>query len=169
MKILETERLVLRKATVEDAAFILRLVNDPSWIRYIGDKNITSLEDAKKYIQLGPMAMYAKHGFGLFITELKNDHTPVGLCGLIKREELDDIDLGFAFLPEYRGKGYAIESSSAVIIYGKTAFGITRIVAITLSENTSSVNLLTRLGFRYEHKIHQEDKEKTLQLYALRL
>src|ERR1051325_8868201 len=122
-KILETERLSLRELDAGDAPFILQLVNEPSWLRFIGDKGIKTLAAAQDYILKGPVAMYAQVGFGLWLVELKAEGTPVGICGLIKRDSLPDIDLGFAFLADYRRRGYAFESASATILYGQNSLG----------------------------------------------
>ena len=124
MIVLETERLVLRWFHLTDAPFILELVNDPAWIQYIGDKRIKNLEDAKKYILNGPVDMYNKMGFGLYLVERKEDLTPLGMCGLIKRDSLEDVDIGFAFLEKFRSKGYGYESASAVIEYGVQKLGL---------------------------------------------
>ncbi|MFI4982343.1 MAG: GNAT family N-acetyltransferase, partial [Nevskiales bacterium] len=115
MKVLETERLVLRRLVAEDAPFILELLSDPSWLRFIGDKGVRNLDDARLYIRIGPAAMYARLGHGLYLTELKDGGIPIGLCGLIKRDTLDDVDIGFAFLPQYRGQGYAREAAAATL------------------------------------------------------
>ena len=126
MKVLETGRLVLRWLTADDAAFIFRLVNDPTWIRYIGDKGVRTLEDAQRYIEEGPGEMYSRLGHGLYLVEIKGSGEPAGICGLIRRESLKDVDLGFAFLPEFRGRGYAFESASAVMIHEARALGLSR-------------------------------------------
>jgi hypothetical protein len=120
LKVIETARLTLRWLTADDAAFIVVLLNDPSWLRFIGDKGVRTEDDARRYILNGPIKMYGQYGFGLFLTELKNARVPIGLCGLIKREGLTDVDVGFAFLPEYRKNGYALESAAAVIAHGES-------------------------------------------------
>jgi ribosomal-protein-alanine N-acetyltransferase len=150
MKVLETERLVLRRFTVEDDAFVLELLSDPAWLRFIGDKGVKTLSDASDYLLKGPIDMYERLGFGAYLTERKSDGVPMGLCGLIKRDALDDVDLGFAFLPPFRAMGYAYEAASAVMAYGKRAFGLTRIVAITSPDNVMSARLLEKLGFSFE-------------------
>ena len=108
MTVLETERLRLRRLTVDDAAFILELVNDPSWLRFIGDRGVRNLDDARSYILKGPVASYEKHGFGLWLVELKAEATPIGICGLLQRDTLPDVDIGFALLPQFCGQGYAV-------------------------------------------------------------
>ncbi|AUB44101.1 Protein N-acetyltransferase, RimJ/RimL family (plasmid) [Nostoc flagelliforme CCNUN1] len=119
MRVLETERLVLRRLSVEDSEFILEILNDPLWLRFIGDKGVRTLDDAREYILKNPVAMYERFGFGLYLVELKEKSVSIGICGLIKRDSLEDVDIGFAFLPKFRGKGYAYESASAVMMYGE--------------------------------------------------
>jgi RimJ/RimL family protein N-acetyltransferase len=150
MNVLETERLVLRWLRADDAVFILQLVNEPSWLRYIGDKGVRTLEDARNYIEKGPVEMYGRLGFGLFLVECKETGDPIGICGLIKREALEDVDIGFAFLPRFCGQGYAFESASAAMSYGTRTLGLSRIVAITSQDNHVSAKLLEKLGFRFE-------------------
>jgi len=149
MTIVESERLVLRRFIPDDAAFILELVNEPSWIRFIGDKKIRTLEDARNYLINGPMAMYERVGFGLYMVELKEGGVPAGMCGLIKRDTLEDVDIGFAFLPRFWGKGYAHEAAVATMAYGSNALKLKRIVAITSPDNDSSIRLLEKIGLKY--------------------
>ena len=144
MIVLETERLVLRWFHLKDAPFILELVNDPAWIQFIGNKGVRTLEDATNYIVNGPIDMYNKLGFGLYLVERKEDLTPLGMCGLIKRDSLEDVDIGFAFLEEFRSNGYGYESASAVIDYGVQNLGLKRIVAITTIDNIHSGKLLEK-------------------------
>jgi RimJ/RimL family protein N-acetyltransferase len=127
--LIETERLTLRKLSVEDAPFILRLVNEPSFLQFIGDKGVRNLEDARQYILNGPVASYAQNGFGLFLVQLKANQVPLGMCGLLKRETLEDVDIGFAFLPEFWNKGYAFEAAAVVLSYAKDVLKLPRIVA----------------------------------------
>jgi len=167
MIVLETERLILRHQTVEDAAFILELLNDPSWIKYIGDKGVRTVEDAKTYIEKGPLDMYARLGFGFYLTELKDGGVPIGICGLAKRDYLEDVDVGFAFLPKYRGKGYAYEAASAVMEYAKSILRLNRIVAITTENNDASGKLLEKLGLRYEDLISFNNTDEKVRLFAI--
>jgi RimJ/RimL family protein N-acetyltransferase len=167
MKILETERLVLRRLTAADAPFILQLVNEPSWVQYIGDKGVRTLEDARNYIDKGPIEMYGRLGFGLYLVELKASGEPIGMCGLIKRESLEDVDVGYAFLPRFWAKGYAFESASAVVAYGKSAFGLSRIIAITSKENYASAKVLEKLGFRFERAVRLAVDAAEVNLYAI--
>ncbi|BCB03673.1 GNAT family N-acetyltransferase [Bacillus sp. KH172YL63] len=149
MKIAETERLMLRWVETDDAGFILTLLNEPGWLKYIGDKGIRTLEDAEKYILNGPKAMYQREGFGLFLVERKVDYVPIGLCGLIKRDGLEDVDIGFAFLEARQSQGFAYEAALAVISFSKDK-GLNRLVAITTKDNTASSNLLEKLGMKHE-------------------
>ncbi|HEY6806180.1 MAG TPA: GNAT family N-acetyltransferase [Pyrinomonadaceae bacterium] len=147
---INTDRLTLRELSTDDAEFIYRLVNEPSFLRFIGDKGVRTLDDAQQYILNGPIASYQRHGFGLYLVEHKTDRVPIGMCGLLKRETLADVDIGFAFIPEYWNQGYAIESATAVFNYGKDVLKLPRIVAITNKDNDSSGKLLEKLGLRYE-------------------
>lgn len=166
MKVLETERLILRRLSADDAEFMLELLNDPGWIRFIGDKGVRTVDEARAYIRQGPMAMYARYGFGLYRTELKEGAVPIGICGLIKRDGLDDVDVGFAFLPAFRDKGYAREAAAASMEYGRRVLGMGRIVAITLPDNRSSIKLLEKLGMRFERMIRLPGDTEELCLYA---
>jgi RimJ/RimL family protein N-acetyltransferase len=150
VKVLETKRLSLRWLETNDADFILQLVNEPSWLRFIGDKGIRTVEDARNYIEEGPVAMYRRLGFGLYLVELRESGEPIGICGLIKRDALEDVDLGFAFLPAFWGKGYAFESAAAVMDYGRRTFKLSRLLAITSQDNEVSARLLEKLGFHFE-------------------
>ena len=165
-KVLEAERLILRQLSVDDDAFILELVNDPLWLRFIGDRGVRTLDDARDYILKGPVAMYERVGFGLYLVERKSDGVALGICGLIKRDTLDDVDLGFAFLPEYRAQGYAYESAAAVLTYGRSALGLKRIVAITSPDNERSARLLEKLGFNFEKLIRLPNDNEPVKLFA---
>jgi len=157
MQIIETGRLALSELSLEDAPFIMELVNEPDWLRFIGDRGVRNLDDARGYIQKGPMDMYARLGFGLYKVALKADGTPLGMCGLLKRDSLPDADIGFAFLARYRGRGYAREAAEATLAYARGSCGLKRILAITSPDNQRSIGLLQKLGFSYE---------KTVQLSA---
>lgn len=154
VKIFETKRLILRRMVLEDREFILRLLNEPSWIEFIGDRGVRSSEDAEHYIRSGPLAMYAQHGCGLYTVDLKQTRrVPIGICGLLVRETLTDPDLGFAFLPEYWQRGYAFEAAAATLEHGREDLGLDRILAITAPENRPSIRLLEKLGFCLEGRI----------------
>src|ERR1043166_1705838 len=153
MTILHTDRLFIRPMTVDDAPFILTLLNEPSFLRYIGDKKVRNLDDARQYILNGPIASYERHGFGLCLMELRESHTPVGMCGILKRDELPDPDIGFALLPDFCTKGLAFEAATAVLNDASERLGIERILAITSLDNEASINLLERLGFEFQEVI----------------
>ena len=167
MRILETDRLVLREATLEDAGFFLELVNDPSWKRFIGDSRVRTLADASGYIERGLLASYEQNGFGLWVVEEASSGTPAGICGLIRRPTLDDVDLGFAFLPNFCGRGYATEAGSAVRDLAWKTFGLPRLVAITSPDNAASIHVLEKLGFSFERMLEGEVGERASKLFGL--
>ncbi len=166
MSILETERLALRKLAAADAEFILELLNEPSFIKNIGDKGVRTNADAVRYIQNGPVASYERFGFGLYLVELKGSSVPIGICGLLKRESLQDVDVGFAFLPQFWSKGYAVESASAVMDYGRNVLGIGRIVAITAPENYGSIKVLEKIGLKFERMTRLSEGESEVKLFV---
>ena len=166
MTVVETARLLLRRLEAGDAPFILELLNDPDWLRYIGDRNVRSLDDARRYLESGPLAMYRRLGFGLYGVELKDTGALIGMCGLIKRDMLEDVDIGFALLPEFRGRGFAGEAAGAVLEHGRTALGMKRIVAILSPDNRDSARLLERLGFAFERTFESPDNSEQLHLFA---
>ena len=166
MTVLETERLSLRKLTIEDAQFILTLLNEPSFIRYIGDKQVRNVEDAEAYILNGPVASYERNGFGLYLVQLRESYTPVGMCGLLKREELPDPDIGFAFLPEFWRKGFAFETAAALLQDARARLKLQRILAITSLDNEASIKLLERIGFRFERVTQLAADREQVKLFA---
>ena len=166
MKVLETNRLILRWLSTDDAGFILELLNDPSWVQFIGDRGVKTLAEAREYVVKGPLAMYARLGFGLYLTKLKEGGEPLGICGLVKRDSLEDVDIGFAFLPRFWGKGYAYESACAVMAYGKDNLGLKRIVAITSPVNYRSAKLLEKLGLRFERMVRLPGAAQDVRLFA---
>ena len=153
LEVLRTDRLVLRRFSIEDAEFIYELVNDPDWLRYIGDRGVRTIDDARSYLLHGPIAMYAQHGFGLYCVELRESRVPIGMCGLLKRDTLEDVDLGFAFLPHFRSRGYAYEAAAATLAYGRQTLGLACIVAIVSPENHVSMQLLRKLGLEFERRV----------------
>ena len=146
----ETDRLRLRRLDASDASFILRLVNEPSWLRFIGDRGVHDLDGARRYIAEGPQRLYDNHGFGLFLVERRSDALPLGLCGLIKRDTLPDVDIGFAFLPEHWSQGYAREAAEATLRYARERHHLPRVIAITSLDNVASGRLLERIGLQFE-------------------
>lgn len=169
MEPLETERLILRALSLEDAAFILELLNEPSYIHNIGDRKVRTIEGAKTYIKKGPMASYDEHGFGLRLVELRETHEPIGICGLIKRETLEDVDIGYAFLPKFWSKGYATESAMATKIFARDVLGLNRIVGITDPENTNSIHVLEKLGMKFEKMVKLSPDDIELKLFSMDL
>ena len=166
MTVLETERLVLRRLCAADAEFILELLNQPSFLRYIGDKGVRNTADAIRYIETGPVASYDRFGFGLYLVELKESDVSIGMCGLLKRETLPDVDIGFAFLPGYWSRGYAFEAAAAVMNYGRAALGLRRIVAITSLDNVASIKLLEKIGLRFEGLIKLGEDQPEVRLFG---
>jgi len=166
LTVIETDRLVLRRLSTDDAEFINELLNQPSFLRYIGDKEVRSNADAVRYIQTGPLASYERFGFGLYLVELKESGASIGICGLLKRDSLPDVDVGFAFLPSYWSQGYAFESASAVMTYGREVLGLRRIVAITSPDNDPSIRLLERIGLRFEGLIKLSEDKSEVRLFS---
>jgi len=169
MIILETERLLLRTLDQNDAPFYLRLVNEPTWLQYIGNRGVTTLEQARMAIENGPMQMFRQYGHCLYLVQLKQGGDPIGLCGLLKRDSLDDIDLGYALLPEYVGCGYTVEAASAVLQYAFSALDKRRVVAIVASENVKSMRVLERLGMQFERLVSVDTQTAQVRLYAIAL
>ncbi len=164
--VLETQRLTLRELTAGDAPFILKLLNEAGFLEFIGDKGVRSLADARQYIAKGPVDSYRRHGFGLYLTSLRDSGTPIGICGLVKRDALPDVDVGFAFLTQFWSKGYASEAAAAVLAYGETILGLKRIVAITAPGNRGSMAVLEKIGLRLEGKIRLAQEGPELNLYV---
>jgi ribosomal-protein-alanine N-acetyltransferase len=167
--ILETERLLLRELTTDDARFIFELLNEPSFIRNIGDRNIRTLDDACAYILNGPVKSYEKNGFGLYRIVLKETNESIGMCGLIRRENLEDVDIGYALLPRYWSKGYAVEAARATKAYAKDVVGLQRIVAIVDPTNEASMRVVEKLGFRYEKMVRLSADDIDLKLFGVEL
>lgn len=163
---LTTERLILSELTFDDAGFIHGLVNEPSWLQYIGDRGVRTLDDARDYLRNGPMAMYARHGYGLLRVTRRDDGAAVGICGLLKRDTLPDADIGFAFLPSYWGQGYAREAAAATLLHADDTLRLPRVLAIVSDANASSIRLLERIGFAYEHRLTEAPYDGKTLLYA---
>lgn len=164
--VLETTRLALRHLGFDDAAFIVTLLNDPAWLEHIGDRKVRTVADARGYLEKGPVAMYAREGFGPYLVLRKADGAKLGICGLIKREGLDDADLGFAFLPAFRSQGYALESSAAIMAMALPAHGMKRVVAITSRANRDSIRLLERIGFTFERMVRLPKDDEEIMLFG---
>jgi RimJ/RimL family protein N-acetyltransferase len=163
--VIQTERLMLRQLVLSDAGFILELLNEAAFLRFIGDKGVRSLADARDYILSGPIGSYARHGFGLYATCLR-DGTPAGICGLVKRDDLADVDVGFAFLSRHCSKGYAVESASAVLAHARQELRLQRIVAITAPENLGSIAVLEKIGLKFERMIRLAEHSPELKLFG---
>jgi RimJ/RimL family protein N-acetyltransferase len=166
VNIVETDRLILRQLSVEDAPFILDLLNQPAWLRFIGDRGVRTIGDAERHIRTVYMASYERHGFGLYLTELKKGSTPIGMCGLIKRESLDDVDIGFVFLPQFWSRGYAFEAASAIMQYARNLLKLNRLVAIATPDNERSIKLLKRLGLAFERMMMDPQDGVELVVYG---
>ena len=162
----QTARLLLRELTDDDAAFILELVNEPGWLRFIGDRNVHSLEDARGYIARGPLASYAKNGFGLWAVDLRETGERLGMCGLIRRESLPYADIGFAFLERHRGHGYAREAAAAAVVVARETYALTRLLAITDPDNAASRAVLEHVGFTFEREFTWSENGKQQALFA---
>jgi len=167
MIVLETERLILSRLDPDrDSEFIVGLVNGPSFLRYIGDKGVRTLADARRYITDGPLKSYETNGYGLYKVELKSNLTPIGMCGLIKRDTLPDADIGFAFLEEYWGAGYAYESAAAVMSYAREKLSIKRVLAITTPDNVASGKLLNKIGLKFDRLIQLTADSPEVKLFT---
>jgi RimJ/RimL family protein N-acetyltransferase len=164
--LIETERLVLRHLELDDDEFILELLNEPAFLRYIGDKGVRTPADARKYLSQGPIDSYARHGFGLYAVCLR-DGSPIGICGLVTREGLDDADVGFAFLERYRKRGFAVESAAAVLDHARRELRLQRVLAITAPDNHASIAVLEKIGLRFERVIRLADDGDELNLYGI--
>lgn len=166
MKIIETERLLLRQITDDDAEFIFELVNEPGWLQNIGDRGVRNVDDARRYIANNLAASYPKFGFGLYLVELKESGASAGMCGLVKRDSLEDVDIGFAFLERFQSKGYAFESAAAVLDYTQNTLGLKRILAIVSPDNRGSIKLLEKLGLHFERMIKMPGETEEIKLFA---
>jgi RimJ/RimL family protein N-acetyltransferase len=166
MTVVESERLALRRLRLEDAGFVLELLNQPSFLRFIGDKGVRNLDGARDYLRSGPLDSYERHGFGLYLVTEKDGGAAIGICGLLRREALDDVDVGFALLPRFWRRGYASEAAAAVLDYGRTTLGLERIVAVTQPDNLGSIKTLEKLGMRFERMVRLSEDDVELQLFA---
>jgi RimJ/RimL family protein N-acetyltransferase len=166
MKVLETDRLTLRHLSTGDAEFVFDLLNQPSFIRYIGDKQVRTLDDARAYVLDGPVRSYETYGFGLNLVELKPEGKAIGICGLLKRDTLPDPDIGFAFLPDYWNQGYAFEAAAAVMKHARETVGVERILAITTPDNDASARLLMKIGLRFDRLVKLSEDAAEVKLFT---
>lgn len=164
--ICESARIALRLARPADAAFLLRLVNQRSWLENIGDRGVRTLDDARRYIDQRLLAPARALGYGMYVAQRKADGVPLGLCGLVKRDELPEPDLGFALLDEHAGRGYAVEAAAAVMRHAREALGIGRVLAIATPANERSRRVLEKLGFRRQEAPHLTPAGERLDLYC---
>jgi [ribosomal protein S5]-alanine N-acetyltransferase len=164
--IIETPRLGLRQLGVDDAAFMHELLNDPAFLLHIGDRGVRSVEDARNYLLKGPIESYRRNGFGLWLVETLAGREAAGICGLVRRDGLDDIDVGFAFLPQHRSRGYAREATAAVLRHACDVLGLQRVVAITNPSNEASARVLESVGLRFERLVRLAPGEQPLRLFA---
>lgn len=168
MIVAETNRLLISKFTLEDASFFMELVNTPNWLKYIGDRNVKTVEDAKDRIKNGQLKSYESYGFGFYKLLLKDENNKaIGTCGLIKRDTLEHVDIGFAMLPNYERKGFGYEAALAILDLAKDTFNLAKIVAITQENNLNSIALLERLGLTYEKRVKPFDDGEELLLFAI--
>lgn len=165
----ETDRLLLRQLTSDDGEVMLAVLNDPGFLRYIGDRGVRTLDDARAYIRNRMIASYEQHGFGMYLVVRRSDGEPVGICGLVKRDGLDDVDLGYALLSAHCGQGYARESAGAVLALARDAFGLKRVVAIVQPDNGDSIRLLENLGMTREGVIRLTAGAPEVLLYGCSL
>ena len=166
MLICETERLIICQLTVHDAPFVFTLLNTPTWIQFIGDRGIRNIDEARNYLLNGPIASYRRLGFGLFLVKLKEGDLPIGMSGLIKRDGLEHVDVGFALHPDFTGKGYAFESTSAVMNYAREVLKLTTIDAITTEDNANSIALLKKIGLQYKKMVTLPGNPKEYMLFS---
>lgn len=166
-ELLQTNRLVLSRLSYDDSEFIFELVNEDSFKRFVGDKKVNSLGDAHDYLAKGPIGSYEQHGFGMFLVRDRENDEPLGICGLVKREQFEDPDVGFAFLRRHWARGYALEASKAVVEYGQSQLGLRRLIAIVDPANAASVRLIEKLDFIYERMVRMDGDEHDICLYGL--
>ncbi len=164
---IKTERLTLREFAPNDAKFIVELLNEPSFIQNIGDPGVRTLSDAEKYLENGPISSYARNGFGLLAVTLNDTGQPVGMCGLIKRPTLEDVDIGYAFLPKFWSEGYALESAQAVISHAKDILDLKRVVAIVDPANARSIHLLEKVGMTFVKIVKLSEDDIDLKLFSI--
>ena len=166
LKILETKRLILREVSAGDAEFMLDLLNQPSFIKYIGDRNVRTTAEAEEFIETRYRQSYRDNGFGLYAVELKDSAEVIGICGFVKRDTLPEPDIGFAFLPQFCGQGFAVESAAGSMKYGEETLGFTKVLAITTQNNESSGKLLEKIGFKFVESVKMPHDEDELKLFS---
>lgn len=166
LALINTERLSLRPLGLDDASFVLRLLNEPTFIKHITDKGVRDLDGAREYLRSGPLASYAQHGFGLWRVGLLESDTPIGMAGLLKRDYLEFMDIGYALLPEYFGLGYALEMASAVMDYARVELKAKKVLAMVNEGNEPSIRLLGKLGFEADGMVRIPEDDEEVRLFA---
>lgn len=164
--IMETERLILRKFTVDDALFMLELLNTPTWLRFIGDRNVHSIKEAKQFLLDDHIKSYETYGFGFYAVVIKATCELIGMCGLKKRDSLEDVDIGFAFMPDFTGKGYGFEAAGATLSYAQEALELKKIIAIVNPENADSIKLIKKIGLQFEKMVRLPFIDVELMLFG---
>lgn len=166
---LETPRLSLRRLEPDDAEFLVGLLNQPSFLANIGDRGVRDANDARRYLREGPMAMYGRFGFGLWLLSRRDDGAPIGMCGLLKRDTLPDVDVGYALLPQFWGQGYALEAVQATLRHAASKFGLKRVIGVVSEGNVASIRVLEKAGMRFERMVSMQPGEPEIRLYGLAL
>ncbi|HEX7316187.1 MAG TPA: GNAT family N-acetyltransferase [Pyrinomonadaceae bacterium] len=169
MNVIETERLSLREMSEADARFVLEILNDPGFIRFVGDRGVRNVEDAARYTSERFVESYRQNGFGLWLVAAKDEKVPVGICGLVKRKELNVVEVGYAFLPPFRSRGYAFEAATAVKSYARDALGLPRLYAVVNPDNAVSIRVLEKLGMKYERPVRLLGEDSDISLYSTEL
>ena len=170
MNVIETERLSLREVSESDAAFMLKLLNDPDFVRFIADRGVRTVEGAARYIGERFVQSYRRHGFGLWLVETKEEGAPVGICGLLERgEPVPGVEVGYAFLPSFRSKGYAFEAASAAKVYARDVLGLARLYAVVNPDNALSTRVLEKLGMKFERTVRLTGEEADVNLFSTEL
>jgi ribosomal-protein-alanine N-acetyltransferase len=163
---LETPRLSLRRLEPDDAEFLVGLLNQPSVLANIGDRGVRNADDARRYLRDGPMAMYGRFGFGLWLLSRRDDGAPLGMCGLLKRDTLPDVDVGYALLPQFWGQGYALEAVQATLRHAASKFGLKRVIGVVSEGNAASIRVLEKAGMRFERMVSMQPGEPEIRLYG---
>ena len=167
--VLNTERLELSWLTLDDTPLMLAIWNDPAFVRYVADRGVRTLDQARAAVEAGPLRLYAEYGYGPFRLRRRDDGMDIGICGLFRRDGFADPDIGFAILPDFCGKGYGFEASAAVLEYAHDTLGLSRIKAIVSPQNAASIGLLEKLGMRYERRVRMPGEDHDISLYGIEL
>lgn len=163
----ETDRLIIRHLELSDAGFVLELLNEPSFIRNIGDRGVRSIQDAESYVQEGPLRSYASLGYGLFLATLRSTLEPIGVCGLMRRGALEHADLAYAFLPSFHRRGFAVEAATAMLRMAREGLAMEHVLAITNPDNVASMRVLEKLGFRFVGMKRMPGDESDVRLFQI--